>query len=47
MFGIKEAENYMSKMRSAARCHLNNPDSIYYGKKWSFEISKRMWCSIT
>ena len=29
MFGTKEAENYMSKMRSAARCHLNNPDSIF------------------
>lgn len=40
MFGIKEAENYMSKMRSAARCHLNNPDSIYYGKNGHLRLAR-------
>ena len=32
MFGIKEANEYMTKMRSAVGRHLNDPDSIYYGK---------------
>lgn len=28
MFGIKEANEYMTKMRSAVGRHLNDPDSI-------------------
>lgn len=32
MYGIKEAEVFMSKMREAVGVHLINPDSIYYGK---------------
>ena len=32
MFGIKEANEYMTKMRSVGGRHLNDPDSIYYGK---------------
>jgi hypothetical protein len=32
MFGITEAKEYMTKMRSVSSRHLNNPNSIYYGK---------------
>lgn len=40
MFGIKEAEDYMSKMRSAVGHHLNNPDSIYYGKAGHLRLAR-------
>ena len=40
MFGIKEAEDYMSKMRSAVGHHLNNPDSIHYGKDGHLRLAR-------
>ena len=40
MFGIKEAEDYMSKMRSAVSNHLNNPDSMYYGKDGHLRLAR-------
>lgn len=40
MFGIKEAEDYMSKMRSAVAHHLNNPDSIYYGREGHLRLAR-------
>ena len=32
MYGINEANEYLSKMRAAVKDSLVNPDSIYYGK---------------
>lgn len=40
MFGIKEAEDYMSKMRSAVAQHLNNPNSMYYGKDGHLRLAR-------
>lgn len=40
MFGIKEAKDYMSKMRSAVVQHLNNPESIYYGKGGHLRLAR-------
>lgn len=40
MFGIKEAEDYMAAMRSAVGMHLNNPDSIYYGKDGHLRLAR-------
>lgn len=40
MYGINEANNYMSKMRSAVLQHLNNPDSIYYGRDGHLRLAR-------
>ena len=40
MFGIKEANEYMAKMRSAVGRHLNDPDSIYYGKDGHLQLAR-------
>lgn len=40
MFGIKEANEYMTKMRSAVGGHLNDPDSIYYGKDGYLRLAR-------
>ena len=40
MYGIKEAEVYMSKMRGAVGDHLINPDSIYYGKDGHLRLAR-------
>lgn len=40
MFGIKEANEYMAKMRRAAGRHLNDPDNIYYGKDGHLRLAR-------
>lgn len=40
MLGIKEAEAYMSKMRSAVGHHLYNPDSVYFGKAGHLRLAR-------
>ena len=47
MLGIEEAVHYMVKMREASKLQLNNPDSIYYGGRGSFETCKRVWLCTT
>lgn len=40
MFGINEANEYMIKMRSAVGRHLNDPNSIYYGKDGHLRLAR-------
>lgn len=40
MFGIKEANEYMTKMRSVVGIYLNDPDSIYYGKDGHLRLAR-------
>ena len=40
MYGMKEAEVFMSKMREAVGDHLINPDSIYYGKDGHLRLAR-------
>ena len=40
MFGIKEANEYMAKMGSVVGRHLNDPDSIYYGKDGHLRLAR-------
>ena len=40
MFGVKEAEEYMQNMRSAVVQHLNNPNSIYFGREGHLRLAR-------
>lgn len=40
MFGVKEAEEYMQNMRSAVVQHLNNSDSIYFGREGHLRLAR-------
>ena len=40
MLGIEEAVRYMVEMRAAAKSHLNDPDSIYYGKEGHLGLAR-------
>ena len=40
MFGIKEANEYMTKMRNVVGRHLNISDSIYYGKDGHLRLAR-------
>ena len=46
MFGIKEANEYMTKMRSVVSRHLNDPDSIYYGKDGHLRLARECGYSL-
>ena len=40
MLGIEEAVRSMVEMRAAAKSHLNNPDSIYYGEEGHLRLAR-------
>lgn len=40
MFGVKEAEEYMQNMRSAVVQHLNNSNSIYFGREGHLRLAR-------
>lgn len=46
MFGIKEANEYMTKMRSAVGRHINDPDSIYYGRDGHLRLARECGCAL-
>lgn len=40
MFGVKKAEEYMQNMRSAVVQHLNNPNSINFGREGHLRLAR-------